>query len=209
MLQEGGSAFGNYEIISTAGQTQVGGPGAKDYNGNWIIFNDNKLDVYVDGLLKVPTTDYTWQNDRVVFTTALTAGQNVELYTEYNRVTYEDGSVIDYNAVVHNGSVVSDNGRVRSVFIRDGGKYTQIPKVFPGGYIYLNADKINDKNGQSTTLDGFAVGETITGVTSSATGAVSSIDLVNKRLVIKRLSTHTGLFQVGETIEGGVSETTG
>ena len=209
MLQEGGSAFGHYEIISTAGQTQVGGPGAKDDNGNWIIFNDNKLDVYVDGLLKVPTTDYTWQNDRVVFTTALTAGQNVELYTEYNRLTFEDGSVIDYNAVVHNGSVVSDNGRVRSVFMRDGGKYTQIPKVFPGGYIYLNADKINDKNGQSTTLDGFAVGETITGVTSSATGAVSSIDLVNKRLVIKRLSTHTGLFQVGETIEGGVSETTG
>ena len=216
MLQEGGSAFGHYEILVTAsminnpstGKTLIGGPGVKDDNGNWIIFNDNQLDVYVDGLLKVPTTDYTWKNDRVVFTSALSVGQNVELYTEYNRLTYEDGSVIDYNAVVHNGSVVSDNGRVRSVFIRDGGKYTEIPKVFPGGYMYLNADTTRDKNSQSTTLEGFAVGEVITGVTSSATGAISSIDLKNKRLVIKRLSTHTGAFQVGETIEGGVSETT-
>ena len=153
MLQEGGSAFGHYEILVTAsminnpstGKTLIGGPGVKDDNGNWIIFNDNQLDVYVDGLLKVPTTDYTWKNDRVVFTSALSAGQNVELYTEYNRLTYEDGSVIDYNAVVHNGSVVSDNGRVRSVFIRDGGKYTEIPKVFPGGYMYLNADTTRDK----------------------------------------------------------------
>jgi hypothetical protein len=214
MMQEGGSAFGHYEIISSAGQTQVGGPGVKDDNGHFIIFNDNKIDVYVDGLLKIPTTDYTWKNDRVVFTSALTAGQNVEIYTEYNRITYEDGTLINYDAIIHSvatggdGSIDSDDGRVRSVFIRDGGQYTQIPKVFPGGYMYVNAKTINDTNGQSTTLENFAVGEVVTGITSNARGAISSIDLQNKRLVIKRLPTDTGLFQVGETIEGGVSDTT-
>ncbi len=196
MLQEGGSTFGHYEITVTAaminnpstGKTFIGGPGVKDDNSNYIIFNDNQLDVYVDGILKTPTTDYTWQNDRVVFNSALSAGQLVELYTEYNRVTYEDGSVIDYN---------SDDGRIRSILIRDGGRYTEIPKVFPGGYIYLSS------------VSGFVVGETVTGGTSNANGVISSIDTQNNRLVIKRLSTNTGVFQVNEVITGGTTSTTG
>ena len=196
MLLEGGSIFGHYEITVTAaminnpssGKTFIGGPGVKDDNSHYIIFNDNQLDVYVDGILKTPTTDYTWQNDRVVFNSALSGGQLVELYTEYNRVTYEDGSVIDYN---------SDDGRIRSILIRDGGRFTEIPKVFPGGYIYLS------------DVSGFKAGEVVTGGTSSATGTISSIDTENNRLVIKRLSTHTGVFAVGELITAAPSGTTG
>ena len=201
MLLEGGSIFGHYEITvhaetdgseminnPSAGKTFIGGPNVQDDNGNTIIFNDNQLDVYVDGILKTPTTDYTWQNDRVVFNSALSGGQLVELYTEYNRVTYEDGSVIDYN---------TDDGRIRSVLIRDGGRFTEIPKVFPGGYIYLSS------------VSGYEVGEVITGGTSSATGIISRIDTENNRLVIKRLSTHTGVFAVGELITAAPSGTTG
>ncbi len=216
VLLEGGSVFGHYEIIVTTsminnpstGKTLIGGPGVKDDNNNWIIFNDNKLDVYVDGILKTPTTDYTWKNDRVTFTTALTAGQLVELYTDYSRLTYEDGSVVDYNGVIHNGTFTADNGRIRSILMRDGGQYTEIPKVFPGGYVYLNAD-ILDKNDNATTIENFSVGEIITGTTSNATGVISRIDKQNRRLIVKRLSTDTGVFQTAELITGGATTTKG
>ena len=42
---------------------------------------------------------------------------------------------------------------------------------------------------------------------SNATGEISRIDTKNKRLVIRRLTTHTGLFQTNELILGGSSGT--
>ena len=201
ILLEGGSAFGHYEITMTSAEFIIGGAGVKDDNGNYIIFNDNQLDVYVNGIQKVPTTDYTWKNDRVEFTVAhgpVGSGDLVELYTEYNRLTYEDGTVINYNGTLNQtNNLVADDGRIREVVIRDGGKFTEIPRVYPGGYIYLN------------DVSGFAIGETVTGGTSSAVGSISRIDTQNNRLVIKRLPTHTGAFQVGELITGGVTAVTG
>lgn len=201
VLLEGGSVFGHYEITLTSSEFLIGGAGVKDDNGHYIIFNDNQLDVYVNGILKTPTTDYTWKNDRVEFTIAhgpVGIGDLVELYTEYNRLTYEDGTVIDYNATLNNsGNRVADDGRIREVIIRDGGRFTEIPRVYPGGYIYLN------------DVSGFAIGETVTGGTSSAVGSISRIDTQNNRLVIKRLPAHTGAFQVGELITGGVTAVTG
>ena len=201
VLLEGGSVFGHYEITLTSSEFLIGGAGVKDDNGHYIIFNDNQLDVYVNGILKTPTTDYTWKNDRVEFTIAhgpVGIGDLVELYTEYNRLTYEDGTVIDYNATLNNsGNRIADDGRIREVIIRDGGRFTEIPRVYPGGYIYLN------------DVSGFAIGETVTGGTSSAVGSISRIDTQNNRLVIKRLPAHTGAFQVGELITGGVTAVTG
>ena len=201
VLLEGGSVFGHYEITLTSSEFLIGGAGVKDDNGHYIIFNDNQLDVYVNGILKTPTTDYTWKNDRVEFTIAhgpVGIGDLVELYTEYNRLTYEDGTVIDYNATLNNsGNRVADDGRIREVIIRDGGRFTEIPRVYPGGYIYLN------------DVSGFAIGETVTGGTTSAVGSISRIDTQNNRLVIKRLPAHTGAFQVGELITGGVTAVTG
>ena len=198
MLLEGGSVFGHYEITAVGNQSLFGGPNVQDDNGNTIIFNDNQIDVYVNGILKPPTTDYAWKNDRVEFTPAhgpTSNGDLVEIYTEYNRVTYEDGSVIDYNGVISGGDFTADDGRIRSVLIRDGGRYTSIPKVFPGGYIYLN------------DVSGFEVKETITGGTSGATGIISRIDTQNNRLIIKRLSTNTGVFVAAELITGGTTTT--
>ena len=197
VLLEGGTVFGHYEIDVTTGQTQVGGPGAKDKNGNYIIFNDYNIDVYLDGILKSPTLEYTWQNDRVVFLTAMTAQNSlVEIYTEYQRVTYEDGSTIDYDGYIDgNGDTIVDDGRIRSILIRDGGAFREIPKVYPGGYLYV------------TSTTGFEVGEVVTGTTSTATGSILRIDAQNNRLIIKRLDTDTGVFVKNELLTGATTTT--
>ena len=197
VLLEGGTVFGHYEIDVTTGQTQVGGPGAKDKNGNYIIFNDYNIDVYLDGILKSPTLEYTWQNDRVVFLTAMTAQNSlVEIYTEYQRVTYEDGSTIDYDGYIDgNGDTIVDDGRIRSILIRDGGAFREIPKVYPGGYLYV------------TSTTGFEVGEVVTGTTSTATGSILRIDAQNNRLIIKRLDTDTGVFVKAELLTGATTTT--
>ena len=197
ILLEGGSTFGHYEITTTAGQTIIGGAGVKDDNGHWIIFNDNSIDVYLDGILKTPTVDYTWKNDRVVFETACTVGQLVELYTEYNRVVYEDGSTIDYDGYMNGATLVADDGRIRSILIKDGGKFRAIPKIYPGGYIYCADVSVFEK------------GEVVTGTTSTATGTIVRIDAENNRLVIKRLTSDTGVFEAAELITGTSSEKTG
>ena len=197
VLLEGGTVFGHYEIDVTTGQTQVGGPGAKDKNGNYIIFNDYNIDVYLDGILKTPTLEYTWQNDRVVFLTAMTAQNSlVEIYTEYQRVTYEDGSTIDYDGYIDgNGDTIVDDGRIRSILLRDGGAFREIPKVYPGGYLYV------------TSTTGFEVGEVVTGTTSTATGSILRIDAQNNRLIIKRLDTDTGVFVKAELLTGATTTT--
>jgi hypothetical protein len=197
VLLEGGTVFGHYEIDVTTGQTQIGGPGVKDKNGNYIIFNDYSIDVYLDGILKTPTLEYTWQNDRVVFLTAMTAQNSlVEIYTEYQRVTFEDGSTVDYDGYIDGeGNTIVDDGRIRSILLRDGGAFREIPKVYPGGYLYV----------KSTT--GFEVGEVVTGTTSSATGSILRIDAQNNRLIIKRLDTDTGVFVKDELLTGATTTT--
>ena len=197
VLLEGGTVFGHYEIDVTTGQTQVGGPGVKDKNNNYIIFNDYSIDVYLDGILKTPTLEYTWQNDRVVFLTAMTAQNSlVDIYTEYQRVTYEDGSTIDYDGYIDgNGDTIVDDGRIRSILIRDGGAFREIPKVYPGGYLYV------------TSTTGFEVGEVVTGTTSTATGSILRIDAQNNRLIIKRLDTDTGVFVKNELLTGATTTT--
>jgi len=197
VLLEGGTVFGHYEIDVTTGQTQIGGPGVKDKNGNYIIFNDYSIDVYLDGILKTPTLEYTWQNDRVVFLTAMTAQNSlVEIYTEYQRVTFEDGSTVDFDGYIDGeGNTIVDDGRIRSILLRDGGAFREIPKVYPGGYLYV----------KSTT--GFEVGEVVTGTTSSATGSILRIDAQNNRLIIKRLDTDTGVFVKDELLTGATTTT--
>lgn len=197
VLLEGGTVFGHYEIDVTTGQTQIGGPGVKDKNGNYIIFNDYSIDVYLDGILKTPTLHYTWQNDRVIFLTPMTAQNSlVEIYTEYQRVTFEDGTTIDYDGYIDSeGDTIVDDGRIRSILIRDGGAFREIPKVYPGGYLYV------------TSTTGFEVGEVVTGTTSSATGSILRIDAQNNRLIIKRLDTDTGVFVKDELLTGATTTT--
>ena len=192
VLLEGGSTFGHYEVTATAGQTLVGGPGVRDDNGNLIIFNDNTLKVFVDDVLQTPNTsyterDYSHKNDRVVFTDALSAGQRVDMYTEFNQLVYEDGQEINLETTV---------GNIRSVkILSSGGGYESVPTAFPGGYIYMD------------DLSGYQVNEVVTGQTSNATATILRIETDKKRLVVKRLPTDTGAFITGEVINAGTSLT--
>ena len=99
VVLENHETFGQYEFIATAGQTLFNG---NDIHGKSLFFNDNIIQVFKNGLLKVPNDshnvyDYSHKNDRVVFTDGLNAGDVVEIVIEYFRVVYEDGKVINYN----------------------------------------------------------------------------------------------------------------
>ena len=99
VVLENHETFGQYEFIATAGQTLFNG---NDIHGKSLFFNDNIIQVFKNGLLKVPNDshnvyDYSHKNDRVVFTDGLNAGDVVEIVIEYFRVVYEDGRVINYN----------------------------------------------------------------------------------------------------------------
>jgi len=175
-----------WEFTATAGQTVFGGPSVVDDYGNLVFFNDSAIQVFVDGLLSTRTLNFTSKNDRVTFLSGLNAGQTVNIYTEFNNITYEDGSIINHETAT---------GEIRSVKITSGGSYTSLPTVFPGGYIYMK------------DVSGFEEGESITGGTSTATAIISKIDTTNKRLIVKRVSTDTGVFLNAELITGGTTET--
>ena len=171
-----------WEFTAIAGQTVFGGASVRDDYNNLVIFNDDSVRVFVDGIEKVRTTHFTTQNDRVTFESGLTVGQTVNVYLSFNSLTYEDDSPINHETAT---------GEIRSVFIQSGGNYTTVPKAFPGGYIYLN------------DLSGYFLNGVVTGGTSGATATISRIETLQKRLVVKRSSTDTGVFQVGELIESG------
>lgn len=193
LILENPSAFDQYEFIATAGQTIFGGVDSdgnsvRDITGKPTALNGLDIKVFVDGVEK-SIDDYTVKLDRVTFTTSPTpsGGERVEIISEFNRVAREDGGVV---------MMESSDQRIRRVHVTNGGTgYQKLPKVFPGGYLYFS------------DVSGYTVGELVTGQTSNATGEISRIDTKNKRLVIRRLTTHTGLFQTNELILGGSSST--
>ena len=184
IILEGATVWGQYEYTAIAGDPIISG---KDNNGNFIVFNDESVEVYNNGILLTPITDYTHKNDRVILVTPPSGGELIEIYTRKMRLLMEDGDPVQQETV---------NSEIRSIKIKSpGGGYKQIPKVYPGGYIYF------------TDLTGFQVGEVVTGTTSNATATILKIDSQNKRIVVKRLSTDTGEFVNGEEITGGNSNT--
>lgn len=193
LILENPSAFDQYEFIATAGQTIFGGVDSdgnsvRDITGKPTALNGLDIKVFVDGVEK-SIDDYTVKLDRVTFATSPTpsGGERVEIISEFNRVAREDGGVV---------MMESSDQRIRRVHITNGGTgYQKLPKVFPGGYLYFS------------DVSGYTVGELVTGQTSNATGEISRIDTKNKRLVIRRLTTHTGLFQTNELVLGGSSST--
>ena len=66
---------------------------------------------------------------------------------------------------------------------------------FPGGFLYFD------------DVTGYTVGELVTGQTSNATGEITRIDTKNKRLVIRRATTHVNTFIANELVLGGSSGT--
>jgi len=197
IILENATLWGQFEFTAIGGQTTFGGPNIKDTNGRYVFFNDHTVKVYKDGLLQTDPGDgsvYIAKNDRVIFGTPLSGGEKVEIYTESNRLLSEEGKPITYNAYESGGSIISDDGRIRAVEIKNGGVgYTSAPTIFPGGYLYF--DSVSD----------FLVDEQITGSVSNATASVVRLDIPNKRIIVKRTHTDTGVFQNNEQITGSLS----
>ena len=157
------------------------------------------LEVHIDGIVQSQST-YSIEPQKITFTTNpnLSGGERVEIFTDKSRLLYEDGTEMLINAYQNTdgGSIVSTDQRVRRVEITSGGAgYETLPQAFPGGYLYFK------------DITGFQKGETITGSTSNATGTILRLEPKKNRLVIKRFSTDTGIFQDGENIVGGNSST--
>ena len=189
VILENRSEWGQFEFTATAGQTLFNGT---DENNRLVVFNDNMVQVFVDGVKQDEYDDYTFKNDRVTFTSAMSGGEKVEVYTQFNQLLLEDGDRIQLSTT---------ESHIRSVTITAKGTgYTKLPRAFPGGYIYLDPADISD----------YQVGEVVTGSTSNATASIIRKEEKDgrSRLVVKRTHTDVNQFvSAGEVITGGTSGT--
>lgn len=181
LFQEAGTRFGYYQFTATAGQTVFSG---YDNYGQQVIYEDHNRHVFVNDVEQ--TTGFSTQGSILTFNSGLSAGDQVEIYTEYMRILQEDGSVVNLETT---------NSNIRKVtLINKGTGYSSLPLCGPGGYIY------------PASLTGFTAGEVITG----QAGATAVIALVNNekgRLEVYRRPTDTGSFNTNETLTGGGSGT--
>jgi len=180
-ILENATEYGHFELFAIPGQTIFRGV---DNNGFRVLFNDNEVKVFKDGVLQTPYTDYTFKNDRVTFTNAMSGNEIIEIFTKFNNLLLEDGDRVQLNTT---------ESHIRRVYITSPGTgYTQLPRAFPGGYIYMD------------DLSGFGIGEVVRGGTSNATASIIRKETKDgkNRLVVKRESTDTGQFQSSESIVG-------
>lgn len=199
IILENATLWGQFEFIATAGQALFGGAGVKDVNGRYVFFNDHTVQVYRDGLLQVDPGDgsvYFAKNDRVVLSAPCIGGEKIEIVTEFNRLLDESGHTVTLDAYDDNGTIISDDGRIRTIEIKNGGVgYTSVPRMYPGGYLYFDS------------VSSFLVDEVITGSISGATATVLRKEPEFNRIVVKRTHTDTGVFQSNEQITGSLSGT--
>jgi len=209
LILEDALVFEQYEITATAGQTVFGGvsngAAVRDDHNKPIAINlmHGKVEVHIDGVIQ-PQATYSFAPDNITFTTNpnLSGGERIEIFTGKSRLLMEDGYevLLDGYKTTNAGSVTSTDQRLRRIRITNpGAGYERVPSVFPGGYLYF--DSVTD-GGLDETPSDFQQGESITGLTSNATGTILRLDIPNNRLVIKRSGSDTGVFQVGETIKG-------
>lgn len=194
IILESGATDGHFQYTISAeddGNFSVGG--LDDFN-NFLVFEEWNVEVFKNGILQVYPTDIGFENrrSRIEFTNPLSEGDVVEVYADIYHILAEDddgeGSTINLE---------SSDQRIRSILISNkGAGYNILPKCSPGGYIYLDS------------VTGFTANENVTN-TGGATATIVKVDAQNNRLIVKRDSTHTGSFAVGEVITGGTSESTG
>jgi len=195
LLLESGTYWGHFEVEAVNGQTVFSGV---DNHGKHILFNDDFVKVFIDGNELTWGEDFTFKNDRVTLTSdygATSGGELVEMYTEFNRLVYEEEKNSDDDLYPIQLETTAKN--IRSIRIKQGGQYRIPPQCWPGGYIYF------DKGVAET----YTVGEDITGAISNAGAKILSIESDKNRIKVYRESTHTGVFQQGEAITGGTSTT--
>ena len=192
LLLEGGLYWGHFEQTAVSGQTVFSGV---DNFGKHILFNDYFVKVFVDGNELTWSTDFTFKNDRITLVSALSGGERVEMFTQFNRLQYEDNTFTDGPDYPITLETTINN--IRSARIKGGGQYNIPPLCWPGGYIYF-------ADGHAEL---YTVGENITGTISNAQATILAIEPEDNRIKVKRESTHTGVFQSGEAITGGSSTT--
>jgi len=138
LFQEAGTRHGYYQFTATAGQTVFGG---YDNYGEQVIYEDNSRHVFVNDVEQ--TTGFSTQGSILTFNTGLSAGDQVEIYTEYMRILQENGDVVNLETT---------NSNIRKVtLINPGTGYSSLPLCGPGGYIY------------PASLTGYVAGEVVTG----------------------------------------------
>ena len=205
LILEDALAFEQYEITATANQTVFGGisngAAVRDDHNKPIAINrfHGTLEVHIDGVVQ-NQDHYTIANDGITFTTNpnLSGGERVEIFTDKSRLLYEDGNevLIDGYQNSPSGSIISTDQRLRRVQITNpGAGYEKLPAVYPGGFLYFD------------DISGYQVNETVTGGTSNATSVILRLEPENNRLVVRRSSSDTGIYQAGETITGSNSST--
>ena len=215
IILENSIALDQYELIATAGQTTFGGvdgsgDAIRDLSGRPIALDGRDIRVFVNGV-EQSQDNFTAKLDRVIFSSSPTpsGGERVELVSEFSRILAEDGGRLFLERGVTSSELSdAEPTRIREVVITSGGAgYKKLPKVFPGGYIYIDDVKEHVTQGNTVVVAGYIPGEVVRGLTSNATGIVHEVDEKRQRLVIKRLSTDTGTFQSGEVIRGNSSLT--
>lgn len=205
LILEDALAFEQYEITATANQTVFGGisngAAVRDDHNKPIAINrfHGTLEVHIDGVVQNQNT-YSIANDGITFTTNpnLSGGERVEIFTDKSRLLYEDGNEVLLNGYQNSpsGSIISTDQRLRRVQITNpGAGYEKLPSVFPGGFLYFD------------DISGYQINETVTGGTSNATSVVLRLEPENNRIIVKRSSSDTGIYQAGETITGSNSST--
>jgi len=197
---ESQTAWGAFEFTAINGQTLFNGV---DNNGKTLFFNDHNVKVFINGLEKIPVTDYSFKNDRITFTVgnAMSGGEQIDVYTEFNRLLYEDGTLINLNA--HGAGPTLNDGRIRQVQIQAGGAgYTSIPRAYPGGYIYFDP---------TVDMTGFVVGEEAQVKNESnaviKNGLIVGVEPKNNRIKVGRRKADIGVFANGDSITGGTTAT--
>ena len=205
LILEDALAFEQYEITATANQTVFGGisggQAVRDDHNKPIAINrfHGTLEVHIDGVVQNQNT-YNIANDGITFTTNpnLSGGERVEIFTDKSRLLYEDGNEVLLNGYQNSpsGSIISTDQRLRRVQITNpGAGYEKLPAVYPGGFLYFD------------DISGYQINETVTGGTSNATSVILRLEPENNRLVVRRSSSDTGIYQAGETITGSNSST--
>ena len=121
LLLEGGLYWGHFEQTAVSGQTVFSGV---DNFGKHILFNDYFVKVFVDGNELTWSTDFTFKNDRITLVSALSGGERVEMFTQFNRLQYEDNTFTDADYPITLETTINN---IRSARIKGGGQYNIPP----------------------------------------------------------------------------------
>ena len=137
IILENKGIYGQFEFTATAGQTLFTG---RDNFGERLIFNDELVKVFVDGIKYAEsdaTFGYTRKNDRIVFNNGLNAGATVDIFQEFNNLTYEDGTRVNLETT---------DSSIRTInLLSKGHGYTKVPRGLQRIYCSRQCCRISNR----------------------------------------------------------------